>query len=91
MVIALGLFLLAIGVLAVILGAKFAKGGNGVRITTIVYASLSILGSFFNFANTSANGGSGVFSGILSLAIGGLILAAMVTAPGASWFKRPRF
>ncbi|MFB6620421.1 hypothetical protein ACIGFK_31700 [Streptomyces sp. NPDC085524] len=90
-VIALGLFILALGVLAVVLGAKYAKGGNGVRITSIVYAALTILGGIMNFANTSANGGQGAAGGVVSLAIGGLILAAMVSAPGASWFKRPRF
>ncbi len=89
-VIALGLFVLALGVLAIVLGAKFAKGGNGVRITTIVYAALSILGGLANFTNTASEGG-GPAAGVISLAIGGLILAAMVTAPGAAWFKRPRF
>ncbi|OKK20917.1 hypothetical protein AMK16_10995 [Streptomyces sp. CB00455] len=81
----------AFAVWALILGVKFAKGGNGVRIATIVYGSLSILGSLANFANTSANGSSGVFGGIIGLAIGGTILAAAVSSSGAAWFKRPRY
>lgn len=79
------------GVLAIVLGAKFAKGGNGVRITTIVFASLSILGSLGNFANASANGGSAIYGGIVGLAISGIILASVVSSSGAAWFKRPRY
>lgn len=89
--IGVALLVIVFGVLAIVLGAKFAKGGNGVRITTIVFASLSILGSLGNFANTSANGGSGVFGGIIGLAIAGVILASVVSSSGAAWFKRPRY
>uniref|UniRef100_A0AAU2JUR2 Integral membrane protein n=1 Tax=Streptomyces sp. NBC_00049 TaxID=2903617 RepID=A0AAU2JUR2_9ACTN len=87
-----GLFVAAGGVLAIFLGAKFAKGGNGIRITTIVYASLSLLGSLGNFANLSADGApTGIFGGIIGLAIGGVIMASVVSSDGAAWFKRPRY
>ncbi|MEU9305203.1 hypothetical protein [Streptomyces sp. NPDC048269] len=90
-IVAIAIVVFAFAALAIVLGAKFGKGGNGVRITTIVYASLSILGSLANFAQASANGASNVFGGIVGLAIFGIILASVVSSSGAAWFKRPRY
>ncbi|WP_329380420.1 hypothetical protein OG625_14885 [Streptomyces sp. NBC_01351] len=85
----IGLVVLALGGLAIFLGVKFAKGGNGIRITTIIYGGLSVLGSLANFTNTETAGGPA--GGVVGLAIGGIILASVVTADGAAWFKRPRY
>ncbi|SDM69330.1 hypothetical protein [Streptomyces wuyuanensis] len=80
--------LLAFAVWAIVLGAKFAKGGNGVRVTTIVYASLYILLSLANFAGGTASSAVG---GVIGLAIGGIILASMVNSSATAWFNRPRY
>ncbi|MER5259885.1 MULTISPECIES: hypothetical protein [unclassified Streptomyces] len=80
--------LIALAVLGIILAVKFSTGGSGVRITTIVYASLIILGGIGNLVSGTS---TGVFSAIIGLAIGGIILASMVNAQGAAWFNRPRY
>ncbi|MGW3495127.1 hypothetical protein [Streptomyces sp. NPDC001020] len=81
--------LLALGALSIFLGVKFKTGGSGIRITTIVYASLMILGGIGNLVN-GANG-SATFGGLISLAIAGIILASMVNGAAGTWFNRPRY
>jgi hypothetical protein len=81
--------LLALGALSIFLGVKFKNGGSGIRITTIVYASLMILGGIVNIAK-GANG-SATFGGLISLAMAGIILASMVNSRASAWFDRPRF
>ncbi|MFD4835509.1 hypothetical protein GT204_11150 [Streptomyces sp. SID4919] len=80
---------LALGALSIFLGVKFSKGGSGIRITTIVYASLMILGGLFN--TLGGQGGSATFAGIVSLVIAGIILASMVNSQASAWFNRPRY
>ncbi|MFI7411232.1 hypothetical protein ACIBU0_21465 [Streptomyces sp. NPDC049627] len=81
--------LLALGALSIFLGVKFKNGGSGIRITTIVYASLMILGGIVNIVN-GANG-SATFGGLISLAMAGIILASMVNSQASTWFNRPRY
>ncbi|MER5435643.1 hypothetical protein [Streptomyces sp. NPDC002588] len=88
-VLLVAVLMLALGSLSVFLGVKFRSGGGGIRITTMVYASLMIVGSLLNIVRGAASTGSGVFGGIISLAFGGIILAAMIS--GGPWFNRPRY
>ncbi|MEU9476388.1 hypothetical protein [Streptomyces sp. NPDC048191] len=81
--------LLAFGALSIFLGVKFKSGGGGIRVTTIVYASLMILGGVSNMVR--GGGGSATFGGLISLAIAGIILAAMVNGQASAWFNRPRY
>ncbi|WP_225825089.1 hypothetical protein [Streptomyces naphthomycinicus] len=81
--------LLALGALSIFLGVKFKNGGSGIRITTIIYSALMILGGITNIAN-GANG-SATFGGLISLAMAGIILASMVTSSASTWFNRPRY
>ncbi|KMS67519.1 hypothetical protein ACM01_42535 [Streptomyces viridochromogenes] len=81
--------LVALGALSIFLGVKFKNGGSGIRITTIVYASLMILGGIVNMVN--GGGGSATFGGLISLAIAGIILASMVNSAASAWFNRPRY
>ncbi|MFJ7076013.1 hypothetical protein [Streptomyces sp. NPDC098781] len=81
--------LLGLGALSIFLGVKFKNGGSGIRITTIVYASLMILGGIVNIVN-GANG-SATFGGLISLSIAGIILASMVNSAASAWFGRPRY
>jgi len=87
LVIGVAVLMLALGSLSVFLGVKFKTGRGGIRVTTIVYSSLLILGSLANIVNGA--GGSGTFGGIISLAFGGIILSAMIS--GGAWFNRPRY
>jgi hypothetical protein len=81
--------LLALGALSIFLGVKFKNGGSGIRITTIVYSSIMLLGSLVNIVNGGS--GSATFGGLLSLAMGGIIFASMVTSTASAWFSRPRY
>ncbi|MER6564398.1 hypothetical protein ABT300_43150 [Streptomyces sp. NPDC001027] len=86
-VIGVALLMLVLGSLSIFLGVKFKTGRGGIRVTTIVYSSLMILGSLANIVNGA--GGSGTFGGVISLAFGGIILSAMIS--GGAWFSRPRY
>ncbi|MGI5377633.1 hypothetical protein ACQEV2_26000 [Streptomyces sp. CA-251387] len=81
--------LVGLGALSIFLGVKFKNGGSGIRITTIVYASLMILGSIYNIV--AGGSGSATFGGLISLAIAGIILASMVNSQASAWFNRPRY
>ncbi|WP_128433255.1 hypothetical protein [Streptomyces cyaneus] len=81
--------LVALGALSIFLGVKFKNGGSGIRITTIVYASLMVLGSIYNIV--AGGTGSATFGGLISLAIAGIILASMVNSAATAWFSRPRY
>ncbi|MFI9775903.1 proline-rich domain-containing protein [Streptomyces sp. NPDC051956] len=81
--------LVALGALSIFLGVKFKNGGAGIRITTIVYASLMIIGGLLNTIN--GGGGSATFGGLISLAIAGIILGSMVNSAATTWFNRPRY
>ncbi|MEV0933292.1 hypothetical protein ACIBMX_14705 [Streptomyces phaeochromogenes] len=85
----LAAFLVGLGALSIFLGVKFKNGGSGIRVTTIVYASLMILGGLVN--TVQGAGGSGTFGGLISLAIAGIILASMVNGAASAWFNRPRY
>ncbi|MCX4643665.1 hypothetical protein ACWGDS_22665 [Streptomyces sp. NPDC055059] len=81
--------MVALGALSIFLGVKFKNGGSGIRITTIVYASLMIIGGLVN--TISGGGGSATFGGLISLAIAGIILGSMVNSAASTWFNRPRY
>ncbi|MFE4673129.1 hypothetical protein [Streptomyces sp. NPDC056723] len=81
--------MVALGALSIFLGVKFKNGGSGIRITTIVYASLMIIGGLVNTIN--GGGGSATFGGLISLAIAGIILGSMVNSAASTWFNRPRY
>ena len=81
--------LVGLGALSIFLGVKFKNGGSGIRITTIVYAALMILGSIYNIV--AGGSGSATFGGLISLAIAGIILASMVNSQASAWFNRPRY
>ncbi|MFI6025524.1 hypothetical protein [Amycolatopsis magusensis] len=82
--------LLGLAALSIVLGTKLATGGAGVRITTIVYATLMIVACL---SGLGLGDGSGlIFTGgpVIGLACGGTILASMVTTQAGTWFNHPR-
>ncbi|UNO40322.1 hypothetical protein [Streptomyces sp. MST-110588] len=65
---------------AIVLGLQFAKGGNGVRIGTIIFGSVVVLFSLLSFP-----------VGILHMVMGILIIVFVSKADGGAWFNRPRY
>ncbi|MFD5552984.1 hypothetical protein ACFWIA_03990 [Streptomyces sp. NPDC127068] len=84
----LAALLIGLGALSIVLGVKLAKGGTGIRVTTIVYASLMVVGGLANIVN--GQGGTATFGGVVTLVIAGIIMAAMVNGQASAWFNRPR-
>ncbi|WP_416984102.1 hypothetical protein [Streptomyces sp. T028] len=87
---AIALLMLALGALSIFLGVKMRNGRGGIRIGTMIYASLMILGSLVNIGQgVSQTAASGALGGIISLAFGITILVGMIK--GGDWFNRPRY
>ncbi|MFH9351611.1 hypothetical protein [Kitasatospora sp. NPDC017646] len=78
--------------LSITLGAKFGKGGNNVRITTIVYGSLGALVGLLILAGAVTAGTAiGYVMAGLWLAISIIWITAMCIQDGVNWFNRPRY
>lgn len=88
----LALLFLGLSALSITLGVKFARGGQGIRITTMVYG---ILGALFGVLMLigAAGEGSGVALvwALLWMGFGGIMAAAMIAPSGSAWFSRPRY
>ncbi|MFE4975496.1 hypothetical protein ACFRAR_25770 [Kitasatospora sp. NPDC056651] len=80
--------------LSITLGVKFGKGGNSVRITTIVYGSigalLGLLGLLSSFAATEGQGAN-LFVSVLWVAISVIWIAGVCTRDAVTWFNRPKY
>lgn len=70
-------------ILGLVLLLQYAKGGNGVRICSIVYASFAII--------------SGIFAlplyllGLLIMIVAILVIVFAAKRDSAEWFRRPRY
>ncbi|MET8133359.1 MULTISPECIES: hypothetical protein [unclassified Streptomyces] len=91
-VLVIALLFLALAGLSITLGVKFTRGGQGVRITTMVYG---ILGSLFGFLGlisaANANSSASLVFALLWIGFGGVMAAAMIVPSGVAWFNRPRY
>ncbi|MFJ3665477.1 hypothetical protein ACIPSE_03375 [Streptomyces sp. NPDC090106] len=88
----IGVFCLALAALSITLGVKFGKGGQGVRITTVIYGALgTIAGLLFLFVGLDTGMASAVIFPLLWVVFGGVITAAPVVPSGTAWFNRPRY
>ncbi|MFF7989935.1 hypothetical protein ACFZDG_09125 [Kitasatospora xanthocidica] len=84
----LGLF----AALSITLGAKFGKGGNAVRVTTIVYGSLGgLVGLLILLGAISGGTAVGLVMALFWLAISIIWITAMCVQDGVNWFNRPRY
>lgn len=78
-----GILTLAIAVWAIMTAVKFSSGGNGIRISAIVYGSLVTLFSLISLLSLN------VFA-LISVVLGILIIVFCAKQDGAAWFQRPR-
>ncbi|MDN3024516.1 hypothetical protein [Streptomyces sp. S.PB5] len=82
----------ALATLSITLGVKFGRGGQGVRITTVIYGALgAIVGLLGLFVGLDSGLASSVIGPLLWIVFGGVIAAAPVVPSGTAWFARPRY
>ncbi|MBL1081401.1 hypothetical protein JK359_05315 [Streptomyces actinomycinicus] len=86
------LLFLGLAALSITLGVKFSKGGQGIRITTMVYGLLGALFGVLILINSANIGSSaGLVWALMWIGFGGVMAAAMIVSSGAAWFNRPRY
>lgn len=82
----------ALAALSITLAVKFGRGGQGIRITTVIYGALgAIVGLLGLFVGLDSGFASAVVGPLLWLVFGGIIAAAPVVPSGTAWFARPRY
>ncbi|MFI2202346.1 hypothetical protein ACH47Z_16525 [Streptomyces sp. NPDC020192] len=79
--VALAVFALAWGVFAAVLAAKFNTGGNGIRITTLVFGIITAVLGLYPF----------IIVGLVHTVLSILIACFVGGANGKAWFNRPRY
>ncbi|GGL75642.1 hypothetical protein GCM10010129_19130 [Streptomyces fumigatiscleroticus] len=88
----IALVILGLAALSITLGVKFGKGGQGVRITTVVYGALgTIVGLLLLFVGLDTGMASAIIFPLLWVIFGAVITAAPVVPSGTAWFSRPRY
>ncbi|MFE9772524.1 hypothetical protein ACFYOV_12755 [Streptomyces sp. NPDC005931] len=70
-------------VLGLVLLLQYAKGGNGVRVCSIVYGSFAIVTGIFTIAAYGL--------GLVILAVAIMLIVFAAKRASADWFKRPRY
>lgn len=92
LIVFIALIALGLAALSITLGVKFGRGGQGVRITTVVYGALgTILGLIMFFVGLDTGMASAVIFPLLWLVFGAIITVAPVVPSGTAWFARPRY
>ncbi|MFB7943136.1 hypothetical protein ACWENA_34015 [Streptomyces sp. NPDC004779] len=78
--------------LSITLGVKFGNGGQGIRITTVVYGALGgVVGLILLFASFDTQLASAKIFPVLWVVFAAVITAAPVVPSGTAWFARPRY
>ncbi|GAA5059066.1 hypothetical protein [Streptomyces similanensis] len=78
---ALVVFAIAWGVFAAVLATKFNSGGNGVRVTLLVFGIITAVLGLYPFT----------LIGIVHLVLAILIACFVGGSKGKAWFNRPRY
>ncbi|MDW4904835.1 hypothetical protein RB628_05610 [Streptomyces sp. ADMS] len=78
---AMTLVVLAWGVFAIFLGAKFGSGGNGIRITTMVFAIITAVLGIYPF----------IVIGLVHTVLAVLVAVFVGKSEGAAWFNRSKY
>ncbi|WP_406283704.1 hypothetical protein [Embleya sp. NBC_00896] len=77
--------------IALVLAARFGKGGSALRIGTIVYGSwLCVVGTFTLGLTAGIAPATIVMAALVEPAAGVLLIVFMVQKEGVAWFSRPR-
>ncbi|MFI5754286.1 hypothetical protein [Streptomyces sp. NPDC051569] len=76
----LAVLMLIFAALSITLALKMKSGGNATRICAIVYGAFAALGGLVSLP-----------LGIVTLALGILIIVFVAKSDGAAWFQRPRY
>jgi hypothetical protein len=91
-ILVVALLFLGLAALSITLGVKFGRGGQGIRITTMVYGILGALfGVLILISAANVNSSAGLVWALLWIGFGGIMAAAMIAPSGAAWFNRPRY
>lgn len=70
-------------ILGLVLLLQYAKGGNGVRVCSIVYASFAIISGIFSLAL--------YLLGLVIMIVSILVIVFAAKRASAEWFRRPRY
>ncbi|MCH0563948.1 MULTISPECIES: hypothetical protein [unclassified Streptomyces] len=88
----IALLFLGLATLSITLGVKFTRGGQGIRITTMIYGILgALVGVLILIGAANQGSSSGLVSALLWMSFGGIMAAAMIAPSGSAWFARPRY
>ncbi|MEU0038198.1 hypothetical protein [Streptomyces sp. NPDC006333] len=78
-------------VIAIVLALRFGKGGNALRIGTIVYGAWHcIMGTFALGLTASSAPAATVMAALVQLAAGVVLIVFMAQRDGVAWFSRTR-
>ncbi|MGW6023218.1 hypothetical protein [Streptomyces sp. NPDC055099] len=81
-----------LAVLSIMLGVKFSRGGQGVRITTVVYGALGgIVGLIALFVGLDSGLATAIIGPLIWVTFAVIITIAPVVPSGTAWFNRPRY
>ncbi|MFB7503634.1 hypothetical protein [Streptomyces broussonetiae] len=91
-VLVVALLFLALASLSITLSVKFTRGGQGIRITTMVYGILgALVGVLIMIGAANVGSSAALVWALLWIGFGGIMAAAMIAPSGAAWFNRPRY
>ncbi|KUN08364.1 hypothetical protein AQI95_08275 [Streptomyces yokosukanensis] len=91
-VLVVALLFLGLAALSITLGVKFTRGGQGIRITTMVYGILgALVGVLIMISAANVGSSAALVWALLWIGFGGIMAAAMIAPSGAAWFNRPRY
>ncbi|MBL1105709.1 hypothetical protein JK361_14145 [Streptomyces sp. 5-8] len=88
----IALLFLGLAALSITLGVKFSRGGQGIRVTTMVYGILgAVFGVLILISAADAGSSAALVWALMWIGFGGVMAAAMIAPSGSAWFNRPRY
>ncbi|MFF1694313.1 hypothetical protein ACFVXC_11890 [Streptomyces sp. NPDC058257] len=82
----------AFAALSITLGVKFSRGGQGVRITTVIYGALGgVVGLIYLFVGLDTGFATAIIGPLIWVVFAVIITLAPVVPSGTAWFNRPRY
>ncbi|MFG2499864.1 hypothetical protein ACGFSB_16820 [Streptomyces sp. NPDC048441] len=82
----------ALAALSITLGVKFSRGGQGIRITTVIYGALGgVVGLIGLFIGLDSGLATAIIGPLIWVTFAVIITIAPVVPSGTAWFNRPRY